>query len=366
MREGNPPSGEGSPIAIDFNDDARGRELRLLVERAKYERWLQGETEKLLEREWNRVVDVMLSGKFREMTQFQKSRILDLAREIDRILKSGYVDVANLHLKEMRGYATLEGDVARAIVSAPLAESGLSIRLGPSLPKTYLASIAKLPIQGRNIGDWFEIQAQSMSLEARRIIQQGLIEGKAPAVISRRLLADARTPGPVLSRRSIRDARLISRTTVNAVQNDAAMASFGALPESVSDSYRLVVTFDSRTSVICAALADKVYRYDDPSRRVPPFHLNCRTGVQAIMKGIATGIGEQKTKPMNFRSYDAWLDGQTATVQNEILGAGRADLWRSGKLNLADAIDQDNRVLTLKQLRERIGLGEMAGAGAGQ
>jgi SPP1 gp7 family putative phage head morphogenesis protein len=261
----------------------------------------------------------------------------------------------------MRGYAQLEADVARATIAAPLDLAGTAVRLGVSLPKNYLASIAKLPIQGLTLGEWFTAQAETMSRESRRIIQQGLIEGKGTMEISRRLLAGERAAGPVLSRRSISEARLISRTTVNAVQNDAAMASNTILPESVSDSYRLLVVRDSRTSTICAALADRVFRYDDPDRKVPPFHLNCRTGVQPIIKGVDVGVTEQKTGPMNFRSYDTWLGNQSNAVQNDILGAGRADIWRNGKASLADLIDADNRVLSLRELRDRLGLGAMAG-----
>lgn len=349
-------------MTIDFPpSDPRGRELVLLIERAKYERYVAGQVDALLDREWNRVADILLSGKYRTLTAFQRQRTLELFRELEKRLGAGYRDVTELVLREMRGYAQLEAEVARvqAVFTLGTAAGTVSLSLGVTLPQTYLAAIAKLPIQGLRIGEWFEAQAQTMSRETRRIIQQGLVEGKGPAEISRRILADARAQGPVLSRRATQEATSITRTVVNAVQNDAAMASYERLPDSVSDSYRLLIVRDNRTSPICLGLALAgriVYRYDDPARKVPPLHIGCRTGVQAIVKGGDLSVGEQRTAPMSFRSYGDWLTAQTATTQNDLLGATRAGLWRSGTMSLSDAVDADGRLLTLKELRARLGL----------
>lgn len=343
---------------IDFAGDARGRELRLLVERAKHERHVLGLVDALLDREFNRVVDLILSPKFRTLTPNQRQRALQLFREIERRLGVGYRDVVTLVTREMQGLAVLEADIARVQATSILGAAGgeLTISLGPSLPKAYLSTIARLPIQGLSIGEWFDGQARKMSLETRRIIQQGLVEGKGPAEIARRIVADQRTPGAVLSRRAKNEARIIARTTVNAVQNDAALASYARLPASVSDSYRWLSVKDARTSVVCAALADRVFRYDDPKRRIPPAHPNCRSSIQPLLRGGDLTLAEQKDAPMTMQSYSAWLKGQTATTQNEILGVGRADLWRRGRMQLADAIDADARVLTLKELRATIGV----------
>jgi SPP1 gp7 family putative phage head morphogenesis protein len=345
---------------IDFAGDARGRELHLLVERAKYERHVLGLVDQLLDREFTRLVDLMLSPRYRSLTQAQRQRTLQLFREIQARLGAGYDDVATLVLREMQGYATLEADVARVQATAVLAAGAgeAAITLGPTLSRAYLASIAKLPIQGLNIGEWFDAQARTMTVETKRILQQGLVEGKGTTDIARRITADARTAGPVLSRRAKADAAAISRTTVNAVQNDAAMASYERLPASVSDSYRLLIVRDTRTSKICLGLALSgriVYRYDDPNRKVPPLHILCRTGVQPILKGAEQSVADQKA-PITMGDYATWLTAQPVTVQNDLLGVTRAGLWRSGRMRLADAIDADARVLTLKELRAKLGL----------
>ena len=62
-----------------------------------------------------------------------------------------------------------------------------------------------------------------------------------------------------------------------------------------------------------------------------------------------------KTSSLSFQSFDSWLRGEPATTQAEILGPTRANLYASGKATLRDLVDSDNRVLTLDQLKSRLG-----------
>jgi hypothetical protein len=116
-----------------------------------------------------------------------------------------------------------------------------------------------------------------------------------------------------------------------------------------------VAVRDKRTSVICRALDGRVWKYDDPAARVPPAHPNCRSTTRALLKGIDIPLAEQK-KPPTMSGYETWLRTQSASTQNEILGPTRAEWWRDGRMSLADAIDADTRVLTLPQLRAKLGL----------
>jgi SPP1 gp7 family putative phage head morphogenesis protein len=346
---------------IDFHGDPRGWELRLLIERLKFERWLSSEIDDLLERNFNRVVDEIVSSRYRTLTPFQQQRLSQLFQTLGKRLAEAYAEAAKLQLEQMRGYAVLESDVVREAIRVLHETPGtFNVSLGAGLSKAYIASIAKLPIQGLNIGEWFDAQARTMALETRRIIQQGLVDGIGPYAIASKIV-NTKPDEPALVKRARNDARVISRTAVNAVQNDAQIATLEKLPSRISDRYILDVVLDTRTSAICRALSNRVYRYDDPKRRVPPFHLNCRTTVRALIKGIDYSLSDQQT-PRTLRSYGDWLKDQTVSTQNDILGPSRASLWRSGSLSLADTIDRDNRVLTLKQLRERILQGETVGA----
>jgi SPP1 gp7 family putative phage head morphogenesis protein len=346
---------------IDFHGDPRGWELRLLIERLKFERWLSSEIDDLLERNFNRVVDEIVSSRYRTLTQFQQQRLSQLFQTLGKRLAEAYAEAAKLQLEQMRGYAVLESDVVREAIRVLHETPGtFNVSIGAGLSKAYIASIAKLPIQGLNIGEWFDAQARTMALETRRIIQQGLVDGIGPYAIASKIV-NTKPDEPALVKRARNDARVISRTAVNAVQNDAQMATLSALPDRISDSYVYEAVLDSRTTAICRALSGRVFRYDDPRRKVPPQHVGCRSTVRALLKGIKEPMADQKT-PRTLKNYDTYLRTRSVTEQNDILGPSRASLWRSGTMKLEDAISADNRVLTLKQLRERILQGETVGA----
>lgn len=338
---------------IDFAGDPRGVQLQLLLERAKYERWLISEVQALLDREFSRVVDLILSPQFRSLTQFQQARRLELFRELDRRIKTFYSGVADTQVAELRRYASVEARVARLIVQGALPDVSIG---AATLSPAFLRAVASLPIQGLSLGEWFDAQANTMSIETRRILQNGLVEGKGVAEITRRIVADRRTEGAVLSRRMKNEAKIITRTAVTAVHNAAALESYANLPPEVSDSYRYVAVLDSRTSAICRGLDGNVYRYSDPKKKLPPQHPNCRSTTVPLLKGGDATLTEQRDQPLSMRSYEAWLRAQSEAKQNEILGPTRAQWFRDRKLSLAELIDDDNRVLTLAQLRQRLGI----------
>jgi hypothetical protein len=54
-------------------------------------------------------------------------------------------------------------------------------------------------------------------------------------------------------------------------------------------------------------------------------------------------------------TYEDWLNTKSEAQQEEILGKGRAKLWRDKTLSLQQLTNSDNRTLTLDQLREKYG-----------
>jgi SPP1 gp7 family putative phage head morphogenesis protein len=343
---------------IDFPKDVRERELRLLIARAMYERHVEAETAALVEREFNRVLDILLSAKYRDLTAGERLRTAQLFRELDRILQDGYGKIAEQHVAEMPKYAQLEADIARASANAVLATTPGEIVVSFfRLPKAYLQAIAKLPIQGFRIGDWFEAQATE---DVRRDAaghptgpdrREALHRDRAPDPGTRPSGREGWRAAPV-SRRAVNEAKSIARTTVNAVQNDATKTSNAALSRSVSDSYMWVAVNDTRTSAICRGLDGRVWKYDDPTGLVPPAHIGCRSTTRALLKGADLTLKVQSTPP-TMRGYEAWLSTQNITTQNDILGrhacavvagqpddAGRCDRRRSARAHARAAAHQ--------------------------
>ncbi|MDE3957705.1 phage head morphogenesis protein, partial [Glaesserella parasuis] len=49
-------------------------------------------------------------------------------------------------------------------------------------------------------------------------------------------------------------------------------------------------------------------------------------------------------------NYENWLKSKSPEQQDQVLGKGKADLWRRGVITFADMLDQSGRPLTLKDL----------------
>lgn len=71
------------------------------------------------------------------------------------------------------------------------------------------------------------------------------------------------------------------RTVRSHVANQAYLNSFNQLG---FEYVRLVATLDGRTSKLCAHLDGTVWRIDDPAKRVPPLHPNCRSELVPVKK----------------------------------------------------------------------------------
>jgi hypothetical protein len=152
---------------IDFNDPT-GREFLTLIERLKYERFIASELDDILTRAFNQIVDVIVSGKYRTLTAFQQQRLAQLFRTLATRIAETYDEVAAFQLGEMKAYATLEAELTRETVRTLYEAAGsFSVSLGAALPKNYLTSIAKLPIQGLNISEWFDAHGEPDGGERR-------------------------------------------------------------------------------------------------------------------------------------------------------------------------------------------------------
>jgi SPP1 gp7 family putative phage head morphogenesis protein len=344
-------------VTLAWSDfDPPGRELVLLIERAKYERWLASQVSDLLSRTFNDVVDAILSPTFRTLSVNEQQRKYQLFRELDALIRKGYAGVVQRVKLQMGAYARVEAQIAAEQITSVLSESeALSASLA-MVSSTSLQSIAELPIQGLNISEWFDAQAQGMSRETRRAIQNGLLQGKSLPEIASAIVPPRNSVNPAVYRRARNEATMITRTTVNAVQNHAAVESYIAAGDDVSDSYRFVAVRDARTTPICRSLDGKVFSNSDPTAPQPPMHVGCRSGVVPIVNGAFLTKTAQRNQPMTFGSYGEWLRTQGNGIQDSILGATRADMWRRGRMTLADAVDADGRTLSLEELAKRLGL----------
>jgi hypothetical protein len=205
-------------------------------------------------------------------------------------------------------------------------------------------------------------QAENMSRETRRVIQNGLVTGKTLPDMVREIIPPRGSVAPAVLRRARNDAMSVTRTTVNAVQNFAAVESYRAIGERRERQLPLRRSSRRANHRDLPRTGRQGARNDDDSAPRPPMHINCRSSVVPIVNDAFLSKTEQKTQPLTFGSYGSWLETQSDVAAGFDSGRQRADLWRNGRMTLADAVDSDNRVLSLEQLRARLGIAAPARA----
>lgn len=91
---------------------------------------------------------------------------------------------------------------------------------------------------------------------------------------------------------------------------------------------------------------------------------NCRSTLVPVTRSFSElGIDRPDFKPTTRASkdgqiaadttFEGFLDRQSKAFQDEMLGKGRADLWRSGAITLRDLVSGTGRPLSLDELRNR-------------
>lgn len=93
--------------------------------------------------------------------------------------------------------------------------------------------------------------------------------------------------------------------------------------------------------------------HDIPYKR-PPLHPNCRSVMLLVTKyseewGKSTRASAD-SEVDSKTTYEDWLKGKSEQEQDKILGKGKAQMWREGKITLRDMLDQTGRELSLKEL----------------
>jgi SPP1 gp7 family putative phage head morphogenesis protein len=158
------------------------------------------------------------------------------------------------------------------------------------------------------------------------------------------------------------------RTIRSHVSNQAYLNSF----KQFDFKYvRFISVLDGRTSKVCASLDGLVWKIDDPAKRIPPLHPNCRSALVPVEKdGRLVGerpfvMDERKVKdiPKDERSQlIGQLDANTTFkeffkktddfFQKEWLGPKRYKLYKEGKFDFDKFFDPEGKLYTLDQLKK--------------
>jgi SPP1 gp7 family putative phage head morphogenesis protein len=221
---------------------------------------------------------------------------------------------------------------------------------------------------------WFDRLNDGMRFDMARAVKLGVSLGETNAQIARRIVGAGGDKGPEVLPKGRRDAFSVTRTAVQTIANDARLATFEA-NEDIIKEVQWISTLDSRTSDICVARSGLIWTFpgykpkghDIPWLGGPPAHWACRSTVIPITKTFRElGIDQDEVPASTRASMDGQIAADTTFAQflaskppqfaDEMLGKGRAQLWRDGKITLQDLLNPKGVPLTLRQLEAEYGM----------
>lgn len=283
-------------------------------------------------------------------------RLKDLERELqalvramsDRLKADMTTDMTQLTRDEINWQAR----VVRESV-------GFNIEMTLPPPRTVAALVKRTSFSGLTIDQWFDSLSRSTQKNVMIAVQRGIVQGETVDQIMRRIRGTRAlnyTDGIMQTTRN--QASTLARTTINHVSNQSRLEFFKENDDIIS-GLKWVATLDSRTSLTCAGLDGKVFPIDKGPR--PPAHPNCRSTMTAVLKD-ADEIGldkipEGKRSSMNGQvpastTYGQWLKKQPKSVQEQVLGVEKAELFRQGKVSIEQFTGANLKPLNLDQLRK--------------
>jgi SPP1 gp7 family putative phage head morphogenesis protein len=280
----------------------------------------------------------------------RRARLDTLLEETRKAIRSTYRRVRVLSENSLDELFGIEADATRAALNASFQDVG--VRLGASLPtNSYMAALAEETlVLGRPLSDYWAAQENTLRAAFRAQMELGLQAGETIDQLIRRIRGGTRdgVAMPGIMQASRAHAAALVRTSAASVGNSARFATFEANLD-VIDEYVHLSRLDGRTSTVCITRAGK--RWNAATRepighslpfQTPPIHINCRSVLVTRVVG-----GDLPTE----QNGEQWFNGLDAATQNQLFGRTRAELFRSGDIDMQQLLDQSGRPLPLSALK---------------
>lgn len=341
-------------IAEKLADEAVARQIDL----SRFDASIRGRVIGLLEDLEREIIATLADAT--DLTTWRRDRLQRQLSDIRAVIDGYYGRISTLSAVEMQGLAAAEAQWQVDVTNKALGWDLMSAM--PS--ETQLARLADATlIQGAVQGDWWKRQSADTQFRFMTEMRMGVGQGQTNAQLVARVRGLLGT--------SKRNAEAVVRTSVQTVAGRARQDTLRANDDVVRGQQQ-VSTLDSRTSDICMAYSGAVWDLDDepidgttlPFNGGPPRHWNCRSTLVPVLKSFRELGADFEDMPARTRasmdgqvagdlSFADWLESKPPEFADEMLGKGRADLWRRGVITLPQLLDQSGRPLPLEQLRTR-------------
>lgn len=311
-------------------------------------------------------IEAALSG---DLTDFNKRRMNEFLREIRILVAETYGTARELLDSELRELAEIESTWAQTSTN-----QAAGFALMASLPTA--AAIERLArdvvIEAVPLDDWMKRQELDTSFRINQAIRSGVALGKTNGQIMKSLrnLQVKNLGDKEAMAITSRNLNSLVRTAVQDVAIGSAVKTFEANAAVIKGVVHLS-TLDGRTSDVCIGRSGLQWSFPDykpvghkiPFQR-PPLHFSCRSKITPVTKsyrelGLDIDDVPESTRasmdgqvPAGF-TFSDFLEKKGKAFQDDVLGPGKAQLWRDGKINLTQLLDQTGNPLTLAELRKK-------------
>lgn len=311
-----------------------------------------------------------------ESGRFTEARLLALRAQITELINALHTQQLGPALIDNIREASMFASEVEQEALARLLPAGLDVTT-PNLGVLQAAASLR-PFNGAVMADWVDQLRASDLQRTWRAILDGITSGMTNADLIRSLLG-TRSLGYKDGVREVtrRGLQALVRTSINHATNTGRQMVWEA-NQDIIGSVRWVSTLDTRTTPICQFRDGKVgpvvagtdwtppdgAEVLDPPMARPPAHPNCRSTTVAVTKswrelgfdidempeGTRASMDGQVPASMNYRE---WLERQSASVQEDVLGATRLRLWKEGGITPDRFYNDEGRYYSLADLRKR-------------
>lgn len=327
-------------------------------------RFTAGERKKVLAvlDQMTKELKVKLMG---DLTDFGRARVNKLLKESQAIIDSYYGD--------MKGTLDVP-DLAHTEVDAT-AKTIAAIGIDAAVPTAAVlkATVSETLLSGAPLKDWWAKQAEDVAFRYTSAVRQGIAQGETLQQIIVRVFGSKRlgTPGIGLDG--------VLRRNVSALVHDSIMSISGAASmevykenDDIIKGYWWLSTLDGIICRRCIARNGAQWDMNFKPIGEPKFpfvkqgdlHTNCRCKVMPLLKSFKEIGADIPEPPKGTRAsdlgqipadttFDAFLKRHDKNYQDDLLGPGRADLWRKGKITLSDLVSGQGRELMIAELKAR-------------